>query len=186
MATPRNDNVKENIMLSTEKLIDKYEIKNVTLAKIASEANISKGTLYYYYKSKEEILLEITERFLIKQMNDLEIWTNNKNKNTSFHRLIMYILQRAVLNSAVRMHITYNAMQGNELIQKKLIELYNSFAKEIAKKVSERVDNVDSDFVAWLILTISDGINIQKHIYNEKFDSTQFINKIQNYSKLFE
>ena len=49
---------------TAEELLKVNSFSEVTLAKIAEKANISKGTLYYSYKSKNEIIFAVTDRYL--------------------------------------------------------------------------------------------------------------------------
>lgn len=63
MATKRNDNVKEKILESAEKLLIS-EAQTLSLADIADAAGVSKGTLYYYFKTKDDLLLSLTDRLL--------------------------------------------------------------------------------------------------------------------------
>ena len=83
MAAPRKENVKDIIMNATEELLQENSLADISLASIAKAAGISKGTLYYHYKVKEDILLDITDRYLDEQWNDLIKWTEDKGKDTS-------------------------------------------------------------------------------------------------------
>ena len=47
--TKQNHNMKEKILLTSIDLMTKNGINNTSLADIAREVNISKGTLYYHY-----------------------------------------------------------------------------------------------------------------------------------------
>ncbi|MGG7060792.1 TetR/AcrR family transcriptional regulator, partial [Clostridium tertium] len=48
--------MKENILLAATKLMTKNGIKNTSLADIAKAVDISKGTLYYHYSSKDDLI----------------------------------------------------------------------------------------------------------------------------------
>lgn len=48
------NNMKENILNVSTKLMAKNGIKNTSLADIAKEVGISKGTLYYITASKDD------------------------------------------------------------------------------------------------------------------------------------
>ena len=85
MAAPRKDNVKELILDTTEKLLETRKLSNISLSEIAHTAGISKGTLYYNYKSKNEILFDITDNYLDEQWNDLVRWTEDASKDTSLN-----------------------------------------------------------------------------------------------------
>ena len=83
MAAPRKDNVKELILDTAEKLLTASALADISLAEIARTAGISKGTLYYHYKNKDEILLDLTDRYLSRQWQDLIDWTGDATKDTS-------------------------------------------------------------------------------------------------------
>ena len=51
MASPRTDDVRKLIMDTTETLLENQKLSELSLATIASTAGVSKGTLYYYYKT---------------------------------------------------------------------------------------------------------------------------------------
>ena len=53
MAAIRNDNVKEKILDAAASLVNSSSIAEISLQKIADQAGVSKGTIYYYYRSKE-------------------------------------------------------------------------------------------------------------------------------------
>ena len=56
---------------------------DISLADIARAARISKGTLYYYYNSRDAILFDLTDRYLQKLSDDLLAWVDNEEKDTS-------------------------------------------------------------------------------------------------------
>ncbi len=178
MAAPRNDNVKEKILQATELLTTELEFSEITLAKIASTANISKGTLYYHYNSKDQILLDVTTKFLDQQMDELLRWTADRSKDISLHRILKYVIQGALTASKTRMYLTFNAIQNNIEIREKLLERYDIFSKNIATAISKTFSSASGDFLAWTILLLCDGMTIQQNLNNEGFDLDKFITQI--------
>ena len=63
-ASKKNHNMKEKILLTSIDLMTKNGINNTSLADIAREVNISKGTLYYHYSSKDDIIFDIADNHL--------------------------------------------------------------------------------------------------------------------------
>lgn len=183
MAAPRKENVKDIIISTTERLLRDKGFSDISLADIAKAANISKGTLYYHYKSKNEILFDITDKYLDEQWQDLINWTENKEKDTSLHRLVMYVLERSVSTAELRVHLYYDAMLGNEEIRTRLVRRYSEFEEMIAKKIAERTDAIPADYLAWLILLASDGLLMQNLLRNETVDTKAFILKSTEYIK---
>ena len=59
MKKSKNSPTKEKIKTAAVALFNRHETLTVTTNHIAKEAGISPGNLYYHYKNKEEILIEI-------------------------------------------------------------------------------------------------------------------------------
>lgn len=183
MAAPRKENVKDIIMNATEELLQENSLADISLASIAKAAGISKGTLYYHYKVKEDILLDITDRYLDEQWNDLIKWTEDKGKDTSLHRLIKYVIERSINISGPRIHLLYNACIGNEEISGMLLERYKKFQRIISKKIAERIGDENADYIAWACLLISDGLIVQEGLKNKELDIDEFIRKTDSFVK---
>lgn len=182
MAAPRmNDDVQKMILDAAEDLLAQKSLKEVTLAQIAEHANVAKGTVYYYYKNKEDILFAIFDRYLADQWKQLNDWTSNTAKDTRLPRLIKYVLARDIDKTGIRLHFIFEAADGNEVLRQKLMERYLKFEKEIAAKIQERQDNVDSDYLSWLALMVSDGLIIQKTLGNDQLDTDRFIAETEQY-----
>ena len=117
MAAPRNDNVKEKILDAATGLLDTQTFADISLAEIAAAAGVSKGTLYYYYKNKTDILFDLTNRYLDRQWDELIAWTENKDKDTSVHRLVKYVVERNTASAGMRLHLIHAAMLGDEALR---------------------------------------------------------------------
>ncbi len=183
MAAPRKENTKTLILDTTENLLKDSLLSEISLAQIAKAAGISKGTLYYHYKSKNGILFDITDRYLDKQWNDLIEWTENPEKDTSLPRLVRYVIERDIASPAVRAQLLSDAMTGNEEIREKLVERYCAFAKIISEKISQRTDSVSADYLSWLILIASDGMFLHKTLKNDRINVEKLITQSIEYLK---
>lgn len=184
MAAPRKDNVKELILNAAETLLEHKKISDISLAEIARTAGISKGTLYYHYKSKNDVLCDLTDRYLEKQWNDLIVWTSDVSKDTSLHRLVKYVLERDISTVSMRLHFFYDAMLGNEEIREKLLSWYSRFAGLISEKLAERTTElVSPEYLSWLILLLSDGLFIHQTLNNTQLDVKKFIEQTAGYVK---
>lgn len=175
MAAPRRDNVEKQILDATEALLESDPIENISLAQIAQKAGVSKGTLYYHYKTKDEILFDIADHYLAQQYHLLYVWIENPEKDTSLHRLFKYVLERDFYEPTVRFQLLYSASEGNETLRQQLIELYRKFQTAISSLIAERIQGISSDYLSWLALLISDGMIIQSELKNTDFDPEKFI-----------
>ncbi|WP_195269119.1 TetR/AcrR family transcriptional regulator [Eubacterium sp. 1001713B170207_170306_E7] len=186
MAAPRKDDVRELIIQKTEELLQTRKISDISLAEIAEAAGISKGTLYYHYKSKNDILFDITDRYLDEQYENLVAWVENPEKDTSLHRLIKFVLEGDVGTAGMRLHLFYDATLGNERIREKLLSRYREFAAYIARSVDARTDAVPADYLAWLLLFLSDGLFIHQTLGNEHLDIARFIEQTEDIIRRIE
>ena len=174
MAAPRKDNIKEKILQATTELLKTTALAEISLAEIAAAAGISKGTLYYHYKTKNEVFLDITQRFLDEQWEDLIRWTENKEKDTSLNRLVRYVAERDIASAGLRIQLLAEAQLGNAAMQRELSGLYGNFQGLIRQKIAERSD-LPADFFTWLLLLLCDGIIVQESIGNAAFDREAFL-----------
>ncbi|MBL7113414.1 MAG: TetR/AcrR family transcriptional regulator [Bacteroidales bacterium] len=77
---------RSDIIDAAERIIFKRGLENSTMDDIAEEAELSKGTLYLYYKSKEDIQFAIFRRgaeILLKFMEK-----NIESKSTGYEKLL--------------------------------------------------------------------------------------------------
>ena len=71
----------EQIVEAARKLFGKYGYKRVSMEEIAKEANVTKRTVYSYFKSKEEIL----KYFLNEEVQNMKkILEETEKVNKSF------------------------------------------------------------------------------------------------------
>ena len=181
MAAPRNENIKEKILTAAEELLSNDKMSDISLADIAKKAGVSKGTIYYYYKNKNDLIFDITDKYLDQQYQDLIAWTENREKDTSMHRLIKYVLQRDVDTANLRLHLFYDSASGNEQLRERLLKRYAEFARILSEKIAARTDGVSPDYLAWLLLLLSDGLFIHKTIENPLVDVDRFIAGSEHY-----
>jgi AcrR family transcriptional regulator len=80
MAAPLGTQIRERILESAAALMEERSFFDISLADIARAARISKGTLYYYYNSRDAILFDLTDRYLQKLSDDLLAWVDNEKR----------------------------------------------------------------------------------------------------------
>lgn len=83
------ENRKELILNAAEKVMSENGLYGLSIEAIAEETQLAKGTIYLYFKSKEEILSSLT----IKARNKLflEFELIEKQNTTSYEKLIQMI-----------------------------------------------------------------------------------------------
>lgn len=63
---------REAILKSAKQRLSQYGVKKTTMQEIAEDAGIAVGTLYLYFKNKNEILIATAEAYVSQHVEDME------------------------------------------------------------------------------------------------------------------
>ena len=82
---------RRNIALSCRELLLVYGIDKLTISQIAETAGVGKGTIYEYFKNKEEIVFEIMTAFITEYEKNLSeiVSEETSSKKKLFHFLYL-------------------------------------------------------------------------------------------------
>ena len=184
MAAPRKEDVKELIIATAREMLEERSFSEISLASIASKAGISKGTLYYHFKSREDILFAVMDDYLDRQKEELIVWIEDSSKDTSLPRLLKYILERDTSTRDMRFQLIAEAVNGNGKIREKLLERYHEFQSIISKIISSKLTEIPGDYLSWLVLLLSDGLLVHKLMDNRELDTEKFIKATEQYVRM--
>lgn len=73
--------VREAILTTAASLFTRRGVHGTSLGDIAAEARLSKGTLYYYYPTKDELIITITENCLNRMSDILLTWLDGLTRD---------------------------------------------------------------------------------------------------------
>lgn len=179
MAAPRNADIAGHILDVAAKLLESTSFAEISLADIARAAGISKGTVYYHYKNKNDILFDIADRYLVQLETRLTAWLTDPSKDTSYIRLLRYTFRDGIFDKSGRMRLYLIAagISGNEEVRRKLLQRYDTFKEMLGDAIGQRCPGIDKNYAAWTILTMMDGLLVQSLLGNTEMDIDQFIEK---------
>jgi AcrR family transcriptional regulator len=137
----------ENILEATKQLIIEQGFKDISVRDIKEKAGIAQGTIYVYFKSKEEIFAAIVENFFSEA--DKFIKETKKIKKDSSSKIKAFV--KADLMFYERNHDLFNAL-GREMesiknmcsaeyhqkILKKYFQIINSISEIIEEGITEK------------------------------------------------
>ncbi len=164
MATKKNIS-KQTIINATISLINEKEVENISLGDIAKAVGISKGTLFYYYTSKDLIFADIIKEYLDDLATDFLIWIDNTQKDTSMKRLTKYVIEygaRVTPRGKLHLYLINKALSNEEQFMTLFRNNYIMWRDLLSVKIAERIkdDKISEDY-ATLLLVLIDGIIIQ-------------------------
>ena len=161
--TPAN---REKIVQTASQLIRSRGIEHTTLADIATAAGISKGTLYYYYSTKGDLIFDIAERHLLKLTNRIFRWLESSGTDIPPRRVFRMVFD-AVMHSRSRgqihVYLIQDALTENPSLKPRFVEEYKRWRQLIEEGLS-RVYGSDGEYatMARVLLATIDGLILQR------------------------
>lgn len=133
MAKRSNDfeSARASILNTATELVTQYGVRNTSLADIAKEAKISKGTLYYYYPSKEILISDIADYHLGCMTDILFTWIDEVSRDSELEAPALRLIDRFLDDEiCVKRHVVLlsEAALGNVPVQKKFTAKYREWA----------------------------------------------------------
>ena len=155
-----NNNTKEKIIISARNLFSQYGYKKVSMSDIAINANLTKKTIYSYFKTKEELFEYFIneELFKMKSMVD-EIENSNLDFSNKLHEMIFRLIKYKKSSKFLKI-IT---KEMNELRYSDVVKFDDKINHKILKFIENKLEvaidrneikKVDVKFVGFIIYTL--------------------------------
>ena len=179
--TKKNLN-KRKIIDTAIELISEKGIKGTSLADIAKNVGISKGTLYYYYSSKNDLIFELTEIHMDHLTNRLfDIIRENRGNVT--WREMAYKLFTTVINSGTRtrlhIYLIQEILSGNHKLRDHFTKTYNKWFDLISEAYTLITDKDQEILVqARIFVAAIDGFIIQHIIGTDQIPFDEVVEKL--------
>jgi AcrR family transcriptional regulator len=162
----KSNNTKENILIAASKLMTIKGVKSTSLADIAKEVGISKGTLYYYYPSKNEIIFDIAENHINQITNELFAWMDKADNKATPKEIIKVVFERiltAETRGKLHLYLISNSLTSNEYLKKRFREKYKQWRNMIEEVLIKILKDRTTNYVALasIVLASLDGLTIQ-------------------------
>lgn len=186
MAESKTSDVRETIIRESIRLFLANGFRGTSVKEITGAAAIGRGTLYWYFKSKDEILVSVFERFeqmflegLITAVNDRE--GNFIAKYKAFHKFAtefardqreLAIVFNTLLNEIVGTHTE------PERVVRKVYERYRRFLEsmlEEGKRDGSVKADLDSSLYAHVIIASHTGMLVEWFVNAETLDVGPFV-----------
>ncbi|TVR69435.1 MAG: TetR/AcrR family transcriptional regulator [Spirochaetaceae bacterium] len=159
---------REHILQVAAQLIRDRGIEHTTLANIADAAGISKGTLYYYYSTKSDLIFDIADRHMNNMTSRIFRWLESSGTVQSPRTVFRMVLD-TVMHSRSRGHIhlylIQEALTENPSLRARFVQEYRRW-RSIIEEGLGRVygDGHDYQVMAQVLLTTLDGLVMQRLI----------------------
>ena len=138
-----NEEKLENLFRAAAIRFGEEGYSETTMESIAEEADVSKGTLYYYFESKEDLFLELLMN-LIEKFED-RCSTTGWQKSPAgeleeFHSMIMSTIEEMASFGRLMLEFWVNASRKKKL-EKILNELLQKYREKTAEVIESGVES---------------------------------------------
>ena len=158
---------REVILASAERLMARKGIRDSSLAEIAKAAGISRGTLYYHYRSKEELILDIAEGHM-KALTGKFVALAESRADMALSALLERLFSEILADdtrSSLHLHIMHEVFEGSEAIRKRMDSSYGEWLS-LSEAQLRRLGVAPRDLkdVSRLVIAAIDGLILQKKV----------------------
>jgi AcrR family transcriptional regulator len=178
-----SDERKNQIMNAAEQVFTKKGIDSARMDDIAAQTGLSKGTLYLYYKSKDDLVIAILDRIFKGIFDQLHL---RKGEELSATQAIWRFTDEAARDYQRMLHmmpIAYEFLAlafRNTVVQKALRSYFNSYMNALIPIVQKGIDAgefrpVDANEVALAAGAIFEGTILLWVYDNSRVDPEKHI-----------
>ncbi len=181
---------KKDIALACKDLFVNNSLKDLTVAKIAVNAGISKGSIYDYFQNKEEIVFELLRHMMLEydeaKERKLKTVTTAKERVKIFAEFF-YSDETKELREIYKDFISINLTAPNKSITSFQTECVNRYFNWMCDIIQEGIDNQEiipkSIDIAKGLFALGEGMFISSSITNTIEDLQKELN--QNIETIF-
>ncbi|MFH6983388.1 TetR/AcrR family transcriptional regulator [Marinoscillum luteum] len=116
MESEKDKNVRDEIVLSAQKLFQQFGLKKTTMDEIAADCEKAKSTLYHYFKSKEEVYEAVVDVELVNLRRHVKVLVDghkslNDKIETYFNEFHRELLNKVNIYRIVKQELASNSMK---------------------------------------------------------------------------
>jgi AcrR family transcriptional regulator len=160
---------KEKIVSAAQESFSKKGFDLTGVAEICEKAGISKGAFYYHFKSKDDLILYVLERWLATIDIQLRLSTGDGNDIRSFFSNILVISERVFRRSSSQLPVFLDLWirsTREKGLNKKTIAYYRKYIGFFEKLVEKAkndgiIKDVKSSSLSKMIISLVIGLLMQ-------------------------
>jgi TetR/AcrR family transcriptional regulator, repressor for uid operon len=164
--------LREKILRSAIIIFSKYGFDKARMEDISIKADISKGTLYLYFKSKEELFFAISENNIKKLKEHLDLLLTQKKEDLIYNIEKFYDnFHTAIKDDEQKVYLELiSECSRNPKIKKVVYEQRIKIFNIVSKYLNLQIDtgffkkDIDVDAIASGLVSIYDGLTLSKII----------------------
>lgn len=173
---------REKIIQSASALIGMKGIEGTSLADIARDACISKGTLYYYYSTKNSLIFDIADAHMNRISGELFQMIETHDGAMTWKGMLKQLLETLIQSetrSRLHLYLVREAISGNGRIRERFRKTYTHWFQMIEDAYCQMTGEERKISAQAMILVASiDGFIIQSMLDVEPVSVDDIVEKL--------
>ncbi len=170
---------RQQIIDAASELIVEQGIEKTSLTDIAKAAGMSKGSLYYYYATKDDLIFDITETHINQISNNLFEIIENNRADANWEDLLKILYERilqAETRGRLHLYLIQQSLNGNWELAERFRKKYGEWNRLI-REGFEQIESANSGhtILSSLVVAALDGFLIQSLLGIETIDADQLV-----------
>jgi AcrR family transcriptional regulator len=167
MAKTTRNLTKDMIINAVEEVITSQGVNSFSLKDLSKKLDISQGTLYYYYKSKDELILDLMKKHMNELSHDYVEWLKRHNDGSltasRFLDVIFYKGLHLFNRAKIHIYLINECLSSSPSLREEYTRMWEEWKKSIAVGVKAAFpEEKDPDAYAYLLMLLIDGLTIQQ------------------------
>lgn len=158
---------REIILAAAERLIAARGVADSSLADIASAAGVSRGTLYWHYRSKEELILDIAESHMAA-LTAKFVAISETGEGDGLPEIFESLFDEVLADetrSNLHMHLVHAVFEGSDPVRERLAGSYREWRRMISRQLAlHGVGTKAASDAASLVVAAIDGLILQAKV----------------------
>ncbi len=184
---------RQKIIDAAMSIIGEQGVDKTSLAKISKASGLSKGTLYYYYASKNDLIFDIADIHMERISTDLFAMLENETA-LSWESLLTAFFETLLTSEArsrLHLYLIREAVSGNDSLKKRFQKTYSQWFSMVDQAQSQmpgpqtdqtdqinqvdQVDQVDVSAKSRFLVALVDGFILQVLLETKKTSVQQIV-----------
>lgn len=170
---------RQQIIEAASRIIVCKGIDKTSLMDIAREAGISKGSLYYYYASKEDLIFDITETHINQISTNLFAIIEESRAEAGWEDVLKILYERilqAETRGRLHLYLLQQALNGNDELADRFRKKYREWNRLIREGFEQlEPDGSTKTILSSMVIAVLDGFLIQSLLGIDTVDPDEFV-----------
>lgn len=159
--------IKEKIIQAAIESFAQTGFDRTKMEDIAKRLGLSKGTIYLYFKSKEDLFLAICEHNIRSDEKDAGLFVRKENVASDAEQIYDNIRQREQGNDRVMLEMVAESAR-NPKLRKSMYELHVKVHDHVMRQIRNKIEegflrkDVDAASLAIALVALYDGLAVNR------------------------